>query len=263
MATKQIAQSSAAKFSRRKLFAQCPGNHRAFLARAQGPLFTATPRSIGAGALNLRKGCFRRAADYGSALSLGTAITISGAAVSPNMGYHSSAALSLLLTFFNVRLGAWLGNPGPSGASVYRKQGPVFSVRPLIQEALGLTTEDERYVYLSDGGHFENLGLYEMICRRCGLIIVSDAGCDPSVTFEDLGNAVRKISIDLGVRIVFELAAHRYANRPNWFRNGGGYHYLSGAKCTPWQTALSKAVVSGNRAGVGQKLCVGESGLST
>ena len=61
-----------------------------------------------------------------------------------------------------------------------------------------------RYVYLSDGGHFENLGLYEMVRRRCRLIVVIDAGCDPDFAFEDLGNAVRKIYIDLGIRIQFE-----------------------------------------------------------
>ena len=60
------------------------------------------------------------------------------------------------------------------------------------------------YVYLSDGGHFENLGLYEMIRRRCRCIVVSDAGCDPAYGFEDLGNAVRKIAIDLGVYISFD-----------------------------------------------------------
>jgi hypothetical protein len=166
--------------------------------------FTATPRSAGAGALDSGKGHFRRSDEYSEAISLGGAITISGAAVSPNMGYHSSSALSLLLTFFNVRLGAWLGNPGPTGVKVYKRPGPVFSTMPLIQEAFGLTTEDGRYVYLSDGGHFENLGLYEMVRRRCGLIILSDAGCDESMTFEDLGNAVRKISIDLNVKIEFD-----------------------------------------------------------
>ena len=63
----------------------------------------------------------------------------------------------------------------------------------------GLTTDDRPYVYLSDGGHFENLGLYEMVRRRCRFIVVSDAGCDPDFVFEDLGNAVRKIAIDLGI----------------------------------------------------------------
>jgi hypothetical protein len=75
---------------------------------------------------------------------------------------------------------------------------------PMIQEALGLTDGTKGYVYLSDGGHFDNLGLYEMVRRRCRLIIISDAGCDPDFGFEDLGNACRKISIDQDVDIEFE-----------------------------------------------------------
>jgi hypothetical protein len=70
--------------------------------------------------------------------------------------------------------------------------------------AFGLTGDDSPYVYLSDGGHFEDLGIYEMVRRRCRWILVSDADADPDRGFEDLGNAVRKIWIDLGVRITFE-----------------------------------------------------------
>jgi hypothetical protein len=72
---------------------------------------------------------------------------------------------------------------------------------PLMAEAMGKTSDTYSYVYLSDGGHFENLGLYEMVLRRRRYIIVSDAGCDPKFEFEDLGNAIRKIRTDLGVPI--------------------------------------------------------------
>ena len=136
-------------------------------------------------------------------MSLGTAMAISGAAVSPNMGYHSSPSIALLLTLFNVRLGWWLGNPGEKGQTTYEKDGPLRSAAALFDEAFGKTTDESEYVYLSDGGHFENLGLYEMVRRRCRLIVVIDAGCDPDFDFEDLGNAVRKIYIDLGIRITF------------------------------------------------------------
>ena len=136
-------------------------------------------------------------------ISLGTAMAISGAAVSPNMGYYSSPSISLLLAFFNVRLGWWLGNPGPRGEDSYAKEGPDFAIKPLIDEAFGLTTDDKPYVYLSDGGHFEDLGLYEMVRRRCRFIVVIDAGEDANFAFEDLGNAIRKIYIDLGIRIDF------------------------------------------------------------
>jgi hypothetical protein len=137
-------------------------------------------------------------------LSLGTAITISGAAVSPNMGYHSSPVISFLLTLFNVRLGWWLGNPGYAGRAVYQRSAPRSSLGLIRDEALGRTNDRHPYVYLSDGGHFENLGLYEMVLRRCHTIVVSDGGCDPGATFEDLGNAVRKIRIDFGIPIEFE-----------------------------------------------------------
>jgi hypothetical protein len=149
-------------------------------------------------------GFYRAAEAYGDKLSLGSAMTISGAAVSPNMGYNSSPAYSVLMTLFNVRLGAWYGNPGPSGENVYQHSGPVISAVPLISEALGITTSDRRYVYLSDGGHFEDLGIYEMIRRRCRLIVVSDGGEDRKMTFEDLGNAVRRAELDFGVQIRFE-----------------------------------------------------------
>jgi patatin-like phospholipase len=148
---------------------------------------------------------YRPIAEYGGAsgMSLGTAITISGAAASPNMGYHSSPAITFLLTLFNARLGAWLGNPGEAGRLTWRRSDPVAGAGPLIREMFGRTTDANPYVYLSDGGHFENFGLYEMVARRCRFIVVADAACDADYAFEDLGNAIRKIRIDLGIAIDF------------------------------------------------------------
>jgi patatin-like phospholipase len=142
--------------------------------------------------------------NYGSrkdGLSLGTAIAISGAAASPNMGYHSSPLVGLIMTLFNVRLGWWLGNPSQPYTAAH--ESPPFGMIQFISELFGLTNDKSAYVYLSDGGHFENLGLYEMVRRRCSFILVSDAGCDPDYAFADLGNAVRKIWIDLGIKIDF------------------------------------------------------------
>jgi hypothetical protein len=148
-------------------------------------------------------GAYRPSEEYGGGISLGTALAISGAAASPNMGYHSSPPLAFLMTLFNVRLGWWLGNPAIENEKIYRGEGPRLAIAALLNEMLGQTTDEGNYVYLSDGGHFENLGLYEMVRRRCRFIVVSDAGCDKDFQFEDLGNAVRKIWIDLGVRISF------------------------------------------------------------
>lgn len=185
--------------------------------------FTVTPQFCGCSNLG-----YRRTREYGNpgdaGISLGTAMAISGAAVSPNMGYHSSPSIAFLLTLLNVRLGWWLGNPGPGGdqdgwfsrgvktafsrsgqaLAPYRQDAPWLSLRPLLVELFGLTDDNSPYVYLSDGGHFEDLGIYEMVRRRCRWIVVSDADADPDRGFEDLGNAVRKIWIDLGARITFE-----------------------------------------------------------
>ncbi len=167
--------------------------------------FTASPLHCGSWLT-----CYRPTWCYGGpqgGISAGTAIAISGAAANPNMGYHSSPAMTFLMTFFNVRLGWWLGNPNADcGANrvndaVYREHSPRNGLLQLLKELFGMTDASSDWIHLSDGGHFENLGLYEMIIRRCKFILVCDAGADPKREFEDLGNAIRKIRIDLKVEI--------------------------------------------------------------
>jgi hypothetical protein len=137
-------------------------------------------------------------------ITLGTATAISGAAVSPDMGYNSSPIVSILLTLFNARLGWWLGNPGTAGSDTYMYSNPGKGAKYLVDEALGQTNDQKPHVYLSDGGHFENLGLYEMVLRRCHTIVVIDADEDQNFAFEDLGNAIRKIRTDMGISIDFK-----------------------------------------------------------
>ncbi|MBV8889360.1 MAG: patatin-like phospholipase family protein [Alphaproteobacteria bacterium] len=171
--------------------------------------FVITPLAAGNPRVRFRPTRFYGGANDG--LTLGTAMAISGAAISPNQGYHSSPLVSILMMLANVRLGWWLGNPRNDATA--SREGPRFSFVPIVNEMFGLTTDTGKYVYLSDGGHFENLGLYEMVRRRCRFIVVSDAGCDPDYQFEDLGNAVRKIWIDLGVAIRFR-AINLTARKP-------------------------------------------------
>jgi hypothetical protein len=196
--------------------------------------FTVTPLHCGAGTVG-----YRPTKDYGypdgRGISLGTAMAISGAAASPNMGYHSSPSVTFLLAALNVRLGWWLGNPGKKRVREgeqqhrpywwdrrfppYRRDGPILAIRPFLSEVFGLTTDTSPYIYLSDGGHFENLGLYEMARRRCRWIVLSDAGQDGTYDFADLGDAVRKIWIDLGVKIEFPtLDLFREQSAPGWRR---------------------------------------------
>jgi hypothetical protein len=131
--------------------------------------------------------------------NLGTAMAISGAALNPNSGYHTSTAMAFLLTAFNVRLGWWVGNPRRAKES--RHPGPRIALFSLLEELFGSTDSRTGYVNLSDGGHFENLGLYELVRRRCRYIIVGDAEEDRTYSFEALGRAIRMCRDDLGVEI--------------------------------------------------------------
>jgi hypothetical protein len=156
---------------------------------------------------DITKFAYRPTEKYGyidKGLYVGTAMSISGAAASPNMGYHSVPSLALLMTFFNVRLGFWAGNPRNS--KTWTHPGPKVGLGQLLRELFGLTNDNARYVYLSDGGHFENLGVYELVKRRCKYIVACDAGADPNYAFDDLGNAIRKCREDIGVEIEVDTA---------------------------------------------------------
>jgi hypothetical protein len=134
-------------------------------------------------------------------------VTISGAAASPQMGDLTTPSLAFLLTLLNARLGVWLGNPGASGEHTWRSSEPRMGTAPIRNEMLGTMTSRNPYVYLSDGGHFDNLGLWEMVLRRCRRIVIVDAGCDPEYQFDDLAIAVRKCRIDHGAEIDFDADA--------------------------------------------------------
>ena len=156
---------------------------------------------------------------------LGTAMSISGAAASPNMGFHTSPALAFLMTVFNVRLGWWLANPRYTNQQMSLgtpEGGPPCSLLYLFKELFASTSDRSDYVYLSDGGHFENLALYELVRRRCKYIIACDADADEGTTFGDLGNAIRKCRSDFGVEIVIDPT-------PTKIASGGGFAEAHGA----------------------------------
>lgn len=107
------------------------------------------------------------------------------------------------MTVFNVRLGQWLGNP--RHIRKWKRATPRWGLTYLLNELFAGTTDEAGYVYLSDGGHFEDMALYEMVKRRCGLIIVCDAEADGSYGYAGLGNAIRKCRIDLGIDIELDV----------------------------------------------------------
>jgi hypothetical protein len=137
-------------------------------------------------------------------LNLATAMAVSGAAASPNMGSSTIRPLTPTLTILNVRLGYWLRNPKAAvGYSANRVIAWLAEAANwyFLKEMFSRLDEKTHNVYLTDGGHIENLGIYELLKRRCKLIIASDAEADPEMSFESLVKLQVHARIDLGIRI--------------------------------------------------------------
>ena len=147
---------------------------------------------------------FRPEHDVGT---LGRWIAVSGAAASPGAGAYTSRGLALLVYFLGVRLGHWMRAPYKQVELRWlSKLSWRFIPKPMMlaSEASATFFGLERpWWYLSDGGHFENSGVYALLKRELGFIILSDAGCDANYEFGDIENLVRKARIDLGAEIDF------------------------------------------------------------
>ena len=166
-----------------------------------GPLVGAVPTEEIEGAFDDR----RRKRD----LTLLAAIAMSGAAISPSMGKMTKRPLTFLMALANVRLGVWVPNPRWIGELGRRQELRLRYVRPrpfyLLCELLGLNRISSKYLYVTDGGHYENLGLVELLRRGCSEIYCLDASglSSDGAEFESLGEAVTLARSELGVEIEF------------------------------------------------------------
>lgn len=142
--------------------------------------------------------------DQGEQLPLSTWMGISGAAFSTGMGQHGSFGMSLLAALTNMRLGYWWNSPHRVGWRTASDLVQSYLLRELRADFEG--THTNRW-YLSDGGHFENMGVYELVRRRVSFIVASDNGADPNYEFADFINLVRKIRIDFDAETVMVSAA--------------------------------------------------------
>lgn len=170
-----------------------------------GDNFILSPLYCGSNATGWRK---TEAFMHGK-MTLATAVAISGAAANPNtgvggVGLTRDLFVSLVMSLLNLRLGYWADNPNPT----YRFGHPPNHFRPgayALGNVMGLDgggyQEHRDFVQLSDGGHFENMGLYELIRRRVKLAIVCDGGADEDFSFSDMQTTVRRIEDDFGARL--------------------------------------------------------------
>lgn len=153
-------------------------------------------------------------------LTVGESVAMSGAAVSPLMGKKTISAVRLLMTMFNVRLGVWL--PNPHAKEIGRMERLTSKPRPwmLSREALGQARADARWLYVTDGGHFDNLGVIELLRRGCTTIFCLDGGGDPAGSLRALGEAVAlarselQVDIDIDPRPVASDPKTRRAEKP-------------------------------------------------
>jgi hypothetical protein len=151
-------------------------------------------------------------------LNVGTAMAISGAAAAPNMGMASVRPLSPTIAFLNIRLGRWIRHPRDIAARarklagehqhiLLRIPGPQYLLREAFSKSgVGVQRRDIKrkttgFVFLTDGGHIDNLGVYPLLKRRCRLIIAVDAEADPDHDSSSLVQVERFARIDLGTTI--------------------------------------------------------------
>lgn len=181
------------------------------IRRRRGDSFVLTPRRVGSTLTG-----WRATGDVlDNQLTLPTAMAISGAAVNPGSGIAgqgptANAATAIAMSLLSLRLGyrfrwnggGWLGGFG-------RWMNPFGNhFVPGLSEILAETfsrpsTEDPTFIELSDGGHFDNLGIYELIRRRCGLILVCDGGEDSTGSYESFTSLMTLAHEDFGA--VFRL----------------------------------------------------------
>jgi hypothetical protein len=181
------------------------GSSESALRNRKGTAFVLSPKFVG----SERTGYVATDAleSVDTRVTLASAVAISAAAAGPSMGAYSSGWLSPLFVLLNLRLGYWLPHP-KFVAKRFRletKPGP----RHVLREALGFVGDEGSFVNVSDGGHFENLGGYELVRRKCRLIVLVDGEQDPLGRLGGLTTLMRLVRIDFGATITADVAAFR------------------------------------------------------
>lgn len=181
---------------------QTVGSSKARLQQRGGDSFILSPCFCG----SKETGYLKTSSYVGNSMNLATAMAISGAAADANSYMTRSRPITFLMTLFNVRLGYWIRNPKHTTNNLKNFLRPMWYVY-LFKDMFGRGLDEDAWnIHLSDGGHFENLGIYELVRRRCRFIIVSDAGRDPNFQFSDFGRAVERVRADFGVIIDIDLS---------------------------------------------------------
>jgi hypothetical protein len=150
--------------------------------------------------LELEERCDRHRLSY---FTLPAAVAMSGAALAPSMGKMTRRPLRMLMGFANIRLGVWVPNPRRlekfTQGSFYPRPRPSY----LLRELLGINPINANFLYVTDGGHYENLGVMELLRRGCTAIYCFDASNDH---FDALGDLVSLARSELDVEVNIDVS---------------------------------------------------------
>lgn len=124
-------------------------------------------------------------------ITLPSIVGVSGAAFSPAMGKFSYGPIGGVFALLNLRLGLWLPHPAwvrtMDGVATWRRR-PGWPY--LLRELFGRFRRQRPFLYVTDGGHWENLGLVELVRRRCDEIYVVSAAGDGDRSFATIAEAI-------------------------------------------------------------------------
>ncbi len=132
--------------------------------------------------------------------TLSAAISVSGAAVAPAMGRLDQGSTNSLLALLNLRLGTWWPNPRyiPHDGAL---RFPWVRLSYLLKEIVGYFDANDHHVYVTDGGHRENLGLVELLRRGCRTVVCIDASGDTPGSFTTLRQAAELARLEVHAHI--------------------------------------------------------------
>jgi hypothetical protein len=180
-----------------------------------GANFIASPLYSGSDATGWIKTSIFGEPNVGRPLHVATVTAASGAAVNSSAGYVGTGItrnriVSIAMRLLNVRLGFWLINPHwlnkKSGGALrwITKTAPTHFRPGLVHLLSNNWKRTAKFVELSDGGHFDNLGVYELLRRRCDLILVCDGEADKETSYGGLVSVARRAKEDFGAELHFE-----------------------------------------------------------
>jgi hypothetical protein len=164
-------------------------------------------------------------------ISLFTAVATTGAAMSPSMGRYTLPSLRFMLAAANIRLGRWIPNPlserarrlvreRPASRPLDRpRMGPGYD--ELIPEMLGISGS---HVLVSDGGHYDNLGLLALLQAKCAHIVCVDASPEPDGAATELIRVLEIAKAELSIDVNIDQGA--------FLRNSGGMYRSTHAIAT-------------------------------